>query len=404
METSTEYFERKYAELRLINESLEQPIDLNIPQSVEEVVKLKFRLTAELRAAHERSAWRTTETSWSNGVKSNGPFQFHYDYQRADLSVRGPDFYDASEFPMSEPEYTGSGMAAISAALIAISRLFGETTIIAQPNSYAETIEFLKSYGEKLNLNLWDKAKAVQGLQVFLLDSSVPSGAFYAALNQHAAPIDLLLFDTTCLASTSGRIRQALRWALRQRIPVVMVRSHTKLDSLGAEYGRLGSLAVMAGETTDQLAELANEIKQAVRLFGGAALPAHFPPYAGSKEFERLTRLRMAKTVRNNRLAVQLLISAGVPALDRACGLYAILTGSFDERTARKAAERMSNELRAKGLPLRHAGSFGFDFAATEWCRNADTDQYAVRVALSDMPDTICKQLVEAIAGWWGRN
>ncbi|TYL96674.1 guanylate cyclase [Bradyrhizobium rifense] len=212
----------------------------------------------------------------------------------------------------------------------------------------------------------------------------------------HTAKGDVLLL--------AGRYREALSWARRRKIPVVMVRSHTKLDSLGAEYGRLGSLAVVADDATGQLVDVVNEMKTAVRLFGGAALPAHFPPYVGSEQFRRLTRLRMAAMLRNNRMAARVLSVAFGSALDKWSGLYVTLTGDFDENAARNIVERMSNELRAEGLPLRHAGSFGFDFAATEWFRNSITGRYAVRIALSDFPDTITRRLITEIAGWWGRN
>ena len=48
-----------------------------------------------------------------------------------------------------------------------------------------------------------------------------------------------------------------------------------------------------------------------------------------------------------------------------------------------------------------HAGSFGFDFAATEWFHDATTDQYSVRVAVPDLPTELWNDLAIAIARWW---
>ncbi len=61
----------------------------------------------------------------------------------------------------------------------------------------------------------------------------------------------------------------------------------------------------------------------------------------------------------------------------------------------------MSDDLRRAGLPIRHAGSFGFDFAATEWFHDATTDRYSVRVAVPDLPTAIWDELTDAIAAWW---
>jgi hypothetical protein len=84
-------------------------------------------------------------------------------------------------------------------------------------------------------------------------------------------------------------------------------------------------------------------------------------------------------------------------------GLYVTLHSRqvLDEASARQAATEMSNDLAQAGLPIQHAGSFGFDFVATEWFRNPTTDRYSVRIAVPDLPAAIWDDLVEAIAQWW---
>ena len=135
-------------------------------------------------------------------------------------------------------------------------------------------------------------------------------------------------------------------------------------------------------------------------------MPAHFPPFVGSAVYWALTKRRVAAILRNGRSMARH-FAATLPALSAelhfAHGLYVTLRGRspLDEASARQAAEDMSNELRAEGLPIRHAGSFGFDFAATEWFHDATTDQYSVRVAVSDLPTEVWDDLTAAIARWW---
>jgi hypothetical protein len=191
------------------------------------------------------------------------------------------------------------------------------------------------------------------------------------------------------------------------------VRSHTKLDSLGAEYGRLGSVAFVGWENNvsrgSKLKELPAETRNAVRLLGGAALPAHFPPYVGTPLYRELTNKRIAAMLRNSRRASRYFATAlsGLTAeLHFVHGLYVTVSSEqpLDEATARQAAAEMSNDLARAGLPIQHAGSFGFDFAATEWFHNPTTDRYSVRIAVPDLPTAIWDDLVEAIAQWWSAH
>ena len=176
----------------------------------------------------------------------------------------------------------------------------------------------------------------------------------------------------------------------------------TKLDSLGVEYGRLGSAVFArsrAGGAKHQLLEvLLTEMGNAVRLFGGAALPAHFPPYVGSPAYRSLTNKRVAAMLVNSRWMTRY-FSAKLAGLAAEChfahGLYVTLASArtLDENQARDVVAELCADLRRRGLPLRHAGSFGFDFAAAEWSKDRIRDRYVVRIAAPDLPTSL-----------WGRD
>jgi hypothetical protein len=417
METTEAYLERKHQEISLLNDCLESPLPMERPRSVKEVIEQKFRLTAALRAQHDLRDWTITETAWSQARPAIRPFEFRYDYQRADLEVNGPSFYDICWNPKCKTVYTSSGMAAISALLLASAHVLGQADILVPLGSYGETLELLGGYARHLRLitmkGPWDEVVAqARSPRILLLDSCVPASAFEAALRSVSPALDLLIFDTTCFSSNSGRIRRVLRRARNSRIPVAMVRSHTKLDSLGAEYGRLGSAVFVQEEKDDWwnpgslLIKLHDETRNAVRLFGGAALPAHFPPYIGTPSYRALTNKRVAAILRNGRRTARYFESAlgGLMAeLHFAHGLYVTLRSehSLDEAGARRAAAKMSDDLSGAGFPILHAGSFGFDFAATEWFYNATTDRYSIRLAVPDLPTALWDDLSRAAAHWW---
>jgi hypothetical protein len=219
------------------------------------------------------------------------------------------------------------------------------------------------------------------------------------------------VFDTTCFCSGSGQVLRALNWARDTTIPIVLLRSHTKLDSLGVEYGRLGS-AVFAdcphavGASQRLLQALLTETRNAVRLFGGAALPAHFPPYVGAPAYRSLTNKRVAVMLRNNRRATRYFSAAltGPSAkFHFAHGLYVTLASArtLDENEARDVVAELCADLDRRGLPLCHAGSFGFDFGAAERSRDRIRDRYVVRIAAADLPTSVWDEVVAAVAAWW---
>jgi len=291
METLEAYLDRKHKELTLLNGFLGAPLALRHPASVVDVIEQKFKLAAALKAEHALHYWALTETAWAHqGRLRAGAFEFNYDYQRADLDVRGPSFYQFDRSAAANQTiYTSSGMAAISALLLACVRVMVEADILALLGCYGDTVELIESHVRQLRLVRLKTSPGEVGSRagrprILLFDSCTPAAAFEATLHCARPQLDLVIFDTTCFSSGSGRIRRVVNWARRWEIPVVLVRSHTKLDSLGLEYGRLGSAVFVACDKRvaaakrQRLQDLAGEMRNAVRLFGGAALPAHFPP------------------------------------------------------------------------------------------------------------------------------
>jgi hypothetical protein len=417
METSEAYLQRKFQEIALLNACLNTPLTLSSPSSPAEVIKQKFQIAAALKAEYAIQDWVLTETAWAHpGRIRAGPFEFSYDYQRADLEVQGPSFYAFEHPELHDTIYTSSGMSAISALLFASAKLMSSADIMVLPGSYGETLELIEAHARhlrtiRLKNPVEDLAAPRDQSRILLLDTSTPSHGIEATLRCPAPLLDLLVFDTTCLSSGSGRIGRVLSWARRCRLPIVLVRSHTKLDSLGLEYGRLGS-AVFVGARTqvatpeqERLRALANETRRAVRLFGGAALPAHFCPFAGNSHYRTLTDARIAAILRNSRRTTRYFAEAlgGSPPLQFAHGLYLTLVPKrpVDEDGARKLAVALSADLSQAGMPLHHAGSFGFDFGATEWFHDTTSDRYLVRVAVPDLPTLLWAEVAKTIAGWW---
>src|SRR5438270_9179121 len=422
MEKLAAYLYRTHEGLALLNGFLGTPLALRHPVSVVDVIEQKFHVAAALKAEHALHDWALTETAWAQrGRLRAGPFEFSYDYQRADLEVCGPSFYQFdSSAAANETIYTSSGMAAISALLLACVRLMSEADILALPGSYGETLELIESYARQLRLvrlksSPGEIAARAGRLRILLFDSCAPAAAFEASLHCARPRLDLVIFDTTCFSSGSGRIRRVLSWARRWEIPIVLVRSHTKLDSLGLEYGRLGSAVFVACENRvaparqQQLKDLAMEMRNAVRLFGGAALPAHFPPYVGTKAYRALTDKRVAAILRNSRRTAHHFASAlpgSTAELHFAHGLYVTLAPArmLDEQQTKQMAADLCGDLKKAGLPLRHAGSFGFDFGAAEWFRDTTRNRCVVRIAVPDLPTPLWDQVVQAVAQWWSRH
>jgi hypothetical protein len=414
MEAYGGYFDRKREELALIASGLRRRTWPE-PRTIEAVIEAKFRLGAELKAKQVLDAWEMTETNWQEVPSlQSGPFKFSYRYQRADLAVAGPFPYGSNGLggaTVHGPIYTCSGMAVISALLLALGAGNG-AALMFPPGAYKETLEFAASYAgvQVVHPSSLPRKHPEQAGTAVLWFDAPPFGAKAQELDPRFRDADLVVFDTTAFAAGSGRMGRFLRWARRARVPAVLVRSHTKLDTLGIEYGRLGSATFVSFPEVPlrklmRCRHLVREMREAVRLLGSAALPAHFCPFVGSPRYRELSSRRTAAMLRNGRFLTNGLVAAfGAPSIRRySHGLFVGLVprGVWTDADATAEAGRMAASLARSGMPVRHAGGFGFDFVAIDGFFDTGADRNVLRLAFADFPLELCARLTEGITSLW---
>jgi len=151
--------------------------------------------------------------------------------------------------------------------------------------------------------------------------------------------------------------------------------------------------------------DLARSTRDAIRLFGVAAIPAHLPPFVDNGEYMRVSAKRTAALIHNARRLSRALrdspLDSGLMLYPH--GLYVTISpsGELRIRDVKRAIEGLCVWLQDRGLPARHAGSFGFDFVAIEWLCDPRTKKNVIRVAPGDLPPPMIDALAAGIVEWF---
>jgi hypothetical protein len=286
-------------------------------------------------------------------------------------------------------------MAALAASLLAVQHLWPGCRFEARADGYPETRELI----ELMGVDQQDGSA-----RVVVIDSTVDTPLAARTRLKDAA---VAIFDTSCFAASSSRIRAITTIARDLDVPLILIRSHTKLDCLGLDYGRLGSVVVTKGRTGGRASspelELNRLIADLIRLTGVAALPLHFPPFASGETYLALSRARSACTIRCTRLInrhLRRFVELDVRSF--AHGLYIVFYPSFYARKeeASEAAARLVARLMDDDIPARHAGSFGFDFFVCDWFEDPQSGRIGLRLSVGDLPLCVIERAIGTIEQW----
>jgi len=405
------YLARKRNEIALIEACLATPLALAEPRTVQDAIDLKLQLAAALRAHTSLHSWAITETARPDVAEWHaGAYTLSFGYQRADLEVHGPTIYPSLEAHGKgcaiETIYTTSGMSAIAVLVHALIHVHGQLDVHAHRGGYGETRELLERFRERVRFAPITRRRNLPpavGARVMFIDSM--AGRVPHVEDSLARDTAIVICDTTCWWQDCGPIDRIVRWARRHDVPLALVRSHAKLDCLGIEYGRLGSIAFSWRRARASLRELIHATRDSVRLLGAAPIPAHLPPFTGSDAYrEASTRRTAAIIAATRRLRDALRASSLAPGISVfPHGLYLTIAtgGELRVKDVKRAVDSLCGALHAQGLPVRHAGSFGFDFVALEWFPDPTTRRNVIRVAPGDLPASVMDRVAEGIVRWF---
>ena len=397
METSAQYSDRKRRELRLIRDAPLAPWPAAGPELQDTAGEKRdaFRAHPMFRAA---AAF--PETNWANASSiALGNHAFGYDYQRFDLRVTAPPVYPALG-PSEQTVYTCSGMAAVTAVVTALNRLSQPGIVFCSvTDAYFETQHLVRHYADRLDLrvaaNFGDLARSSGDRFVVMHINSIsaqPPDALWDLLTDRVV---LALFDTTCYSRADRRIEQTVRQLEARGIPVALVRSHLKLDTLGLEAGRIGSVQLhtpaQCGAVQRQVIQaVAHLVPDVVRLFGIAPSIDRFFIVADEAELLELST-RRAERISENCAALADELKRAVPGIDvRRYHHGMFLTLHHLDWTASTPVRTIAAEVSARcigaGWHVAHATSFGFDFTVLTDVMDVATDRFCLRLAPSDEP------------------
>jgi len=172
---------------------------------------------------------------------------FAYEYQRLNLSFpdamsnqpyRGLDSVSAAKG--AHLLFTNCGQSATTLAVLALKDILRRPTFEFQSTCYHETVELLMH----LDLPYRTPPSRRGRSPVLLIDSSVDALPVAPELLRRRPRFCIV--DTTCWSLGSAALRACVRTLLRAGSDVILVRSHIKLDCLGTELNRLGSLLCLS--------------------------------------------------------------------------------------------------------------------------------------------------------------
>ena len=402
-ETYEKFLERKKNELSLFGLT-EFNFVKSSNQPILDIIHKKREAQAQMISNFTLDNAQVRNTNRNDSSLQFGSFDCDYEYQRYDIEIMKKDFlkffYNCNYNEYSY-YFTNSGMSSIFATLYALNQC--GYAIKPLGNMYCETERMIDDYMQS-NTN---KDKLTKNA---LFVDTTYIGSIAELLNN----TDLSLYDCFILDTTNFIGDETLPIITifeKYNKMIFLVRSHIKLDMVGAEWSKLGSICLLKVPKIDfkeiEISKaVLNHIKIILGFIGGYAYPESMPLIWDHPKFKQISETRVEK-IRFNTKKLYNKIKDKLPNLDvckpnHELFLFVRLFNDLDYKTLEKDIHNFADNAKANGL-LCYADSYGLDhYSLNGYYEGMSATSEVIRISPADFPEEINEQVANEIIKWLG--
>lgn len=385
---------------------LKKKFNISFPPkvSLEQYIEIKRNELLSFQEKHRLNI-TNSDVEKDKTIFTNPKISFRYSYARFDSYINYSDFltdfyYINNKKYKTKLFFTNSGMSAITSLLMALKQICKDYQFLfPDKDVYFETYDFYNKY---IKENTCGERKIVY---IDTIAKLFDADKYLNFLNVNN-DIFAIIIDTTCFMPSD--LKKFISNILEKNIFCILIRSHTKLDMLGAELSSLGSLLyLIPNDIGDNEFEIIKKIiaesYYVLGKFGSLCLPENFPEIIFDKSFKKINEQRIKRIEKNNYSLFTYLkdsINRGrviLPAHKKFV-LY-IIDNNISCNDQNDIIEKKIKKLVNNDCQLYSACSFGFDYIALDSYYDINEKNYVIRISMNDSirDETILKKIKEFI-------
>lgn len=369
-----EYINSKKEEIILLSSFLNNTLDATTLLSGDPI-NVKRELRAKLISEFISDNPDIVNTNRNFCEYEDLPFEYIYGYQRFDMRIKCDCFFQnlySVSNDIHQVFFTNSGMSAIYSFLSSIS-MIEKVSMTIMGDTYVETKKII----EKLKISY----NQISNFQILYLDTTNKYPLFQILDSTDLSNYQIIAIDTTCY--DYDELSRLSKYYSTSNSLFVLLRSHMKLDMLGTEYAKLGSIVyIKKNETVPWEENLITENKEFLSLIGGFAYPEDIPVFWKNKKTFKLNAKRI-KQIKHNAVIMYKLFEQKLKCKIVLPYHQLFLLIDCVERDSFCSLQENLFDFTNKHADITYSGSFALDYFAID-AYMEEKEKLYIRVSPND--------------------